>query len=56
MHPQTLKFSRETAETPPSHTRFAVGEHVEVNGVPFRIRKITAKDIVIRPVRATGTP
>lgn len=29
--------------------RFRVGEEVEINGVTFRVRKITRKDLVLRP-------
>jgi uncharacterized Zn finger protein len=31
---------------------FQVGEELELNGMSFKVRKITAKDLVLRPVRS----
>lgn len=40
--------------------KFRIGEQIEVKGEPFLIRKITKKDIIIRPMKSfsstTGTP
>jgi hypothetical protein len=40
--------------------KFHIGERVEVKGENFLIRKITKKDLILRPMRSssttTGTP
>jgi hypothetical protein len=51
MDPETKEFLPETKETPDDHPRFHVGDDWEMNGVLMRIRKITKKDIVLRPVK-----
>lgn len=53
MNPQTMEFEPETTETPrpPDWKRFTVGDPVMVNGVPMTIRKITKKDLLLRPVK-----
>ena len=40
--------------------KFKIGERIEVKGENFLIRKITKKDLILRPMRSssstTGTP
>lgn len=53
MGPTTKEFHKETPENAKkmvSWVKFRVGEEFELNGETFAIRKITKKDIVIRPV------
>ena len=54
MNPETKQFapiSDPVPEEKKNWKRFAVGDEVEVHGVPCRIRKITTKDLVLRPVK-----
>lgn len=42
----------EVAETlKPKRPKFEVGNIIEIDGVPFRLRKITKKDIILRPIK-----
>ncbi len=53
MNPETKEFEP-VPERPDSRTadwkRFHVGEVFTLNGVPMAIRKITRKDLILRPV------
>ena len=49
MNPETKQFEPITLETPGNWPRFKVGEEFELNGVKMCIRKITKKDIILRP-------
>jgi tartrate dehydratase beta subunit/fumarate hydratase class I family protein len=49
MNPETRTFEPETVETPEAWNRFSVGDKFTLNGVIMVIRKITKKDIVLRP-------
>lgn len=53
MNPRTKEFepidSPENA--PPGWAVFTVGHRVTINGTEFAIRKVTKKDIVLRPVK-----
>lgn len=50
MNPETLKFEPVTRCTPEDWKRLFLGQEIDVGGIPCRIRKITRKDIVLRPV------
>jgi len=54
MHKDTGQF-RELAPGEPLASResgpFIIGQEVVVNGQKLRIRKITKKDIILRPIR-----
>jgi len=49
MNPDTKTFEPETLETPEAWKRFSVGDEFTLNNVVMVIRKITKKDIVLRP-------
>lgn len=54
MNPETNRFERVpkvVANNDPraQWAQFRVGDEVEINGVLFAIRKITPKDLVLRP-------
>lgn len=49
MNPETRTFEPETAATPEGWPRFSVGEEFTLKGVVMVVRKVTKKDIVLRP-------
>lgn len=56
MNPETKHFERvpdkfEAKDARKDWPQFSVGFTFDLDGVKFRIRKITNKDIVIRPVK-----
>ena len=60
MNPDTYRFESITEDQSRSTPydkwkQFRIGEILEINGVRMRVRKITNKDIVLRPVREDGT-
>jgi len=56
MNPETKDFEPEVEGTPEDWPRFKVGQKFYNYYVEFRIRKITKKDIILRPVRASCGP
>ena len=52
MNPETKRFEPETERTPDNWPRFKVGQLFTLNDVRMKIRKVTKKDIVLRPVGA----
>jgi len=56
MNPETYEFEPVTDETPDDWVRFSIGEEVTINGVQCRIRKITKKDIIVRPIKGRLIP
>ena len=50
MNPETYEFEAVDEDTPDEWPRFKINEVVSVNGVEMRVRKITKKDIILRPV------
>lgn len=55
MNPETKRFEPETVRTPDDWPRFHIGEEFTLNGVRMRVRKVTRKDIVLRPVKSERT-
>lgn len=53
MQPVTKEFHHETPEKllPEDWPRFHIGQEFTLNNVKMRIRKITRKDIILRPVK-----
>lgn len=53
MDPKTKEFHpiESPQEAKPGWPVFTVGEKFTLNGVEFYVRKITAKDVLLRPVR-----
>ena len=51
-------FDKETMTTAKGLKCFAVGEIINIRGLPMRIRKITKKDLLLRPAAELipGTP
>lgn len=56
MNPETKRFEPETVRTPDGWPRFRVGEVFTLNGVRMRVRKVTNKDLVLRPVKDDRPP
>jgi len=52
MNPETKKFEPETVRTPDNWPRFSIGEEFTLNGVVMVVRKVTKKDIVLRPKKS----
>ena len=50
MNPETLEFEPVNSCTPSDWKRLFLGQQAEVGGILCRIRKITRKDIILRPV------
>lgn len=50
MNPETKRFEPVTQDTPDNFYQVAVGDKCEINGIKCRIRKITKKDIICRPI------
>ncbi len=50
MNPDTKEFEPITEKTPEDWPRFHIGEEFELNGVKMRVRKVTKKDVILRPV------
>lgn len=55
MNPETKRFEPETVRTPEGWPRFAVGERFTLKGVTMQVRKVTRKDVILRPVSGTGS-
>lgn len=55
MNPDTKEFTplQEPEDAPKDWPVFTVGQRVTVNGVAMAIRKVTRKDVILRPVRET---
>ena len=57
MNPDTQEFVQMTDENLLRHPemsdwkRFHVGERFELNGVAMEVRKITKKDVLLRPIK-----
>jgi hypothetical protein len=57
MNPDTREFVEMTDENLSKHPemtdwkRFSVGERFELHGVTMEVRKITKKDVLLRPVK-----
>jgi hypothetical protein len=56
MNPDTKRFEPVADSLPPTDKRalwptFKIGQEFEVNGVAFVVRKVTNKDLVLRPKR-----
>jgi len=51
MNPETLEFQPTTSSVPKGWLVFNVGDTLTIKDMVFRIRKITKKDIIIRPVK-----
>lgn len=61
MNPETKEFSKVTKDdiesglykdggARGSWKLFNIGQEIEINGVTFRVRKITNKDVILRPL------
>jgi hypothetical protein len=50
MSPDTKLFEPETENTPGDWPRFSINQEFELNGVKMRVRKITKKDVILRPL------
>lgn len=51
MNPETKRFTPVTTDTPPDWPRVQVGQESIVCGIPCRVRKVTRKDIIMRPIK-----
>jgi hypothetical protein len=51
VNPETKEFIPVSPSTPPEWPRFHVGQEFILNGVTMRVRKITKKDVFLRPVK-----
>ena len=51
MNPKTYEFEPETTNTPEDWKRLSIGQTFTINGVLMKIRKVTKKDIILRPVK-----
>ena len=57
MDPNTKEFVQMTDENLNIHPemkswkRFSIGERFELNGVMMEVRKITKKDVLLRPIK-----
>lgn len=58
MNPDTHEFTQMTDENLHKHPemvdwkQFRIGEEFELNGIKMQIRKITKKDILLRPSKS----
>jgi len=50
MNPDTRTFENETDATPRDWIRFGVGEILTIKGISMEIKKITKRDLTIRPL------
>jgi len=53
MNPDTKTFHPEVQhgpDLPPSWPRLKIGDVINVRGWGYRVRKITKKDVILRPV------
>ena len=53
MNKDTGEFRKlgQDAKARPGEIEFAIGEIVKVKGAEFRVRKITKRDLILRPIR-----
>lgn len=56
MNPETKEFEQMPEVVSLDDRRlqwpqFKIGQPVEINGVQFAIRKVTKKDVILRPIR-----
>jgi len=51
MNPKTQEFEPVTADTPKDWKQFSIGNTFVLNGVLMAVRKITKKDIILRPAK-----
>lgn len=54
MNPRTMEFEPISEPPPPEKKEwpvFRVGDMFELNGVKMAVRKVTRRDVVLRPVK-----
>jgi len=51
MNPETYEFEPVTSCTPEDWKKLFIGQQIDVAGILCRVRKITRKDIILRPVQ-----
>jgi hypothetical protein len=49
-HEVTEKVERKIEEDPARWRLFSIGQEIVIEGWRYRVRKVTAKDLVLRPV------
>ena len=54
IHQELAELYQERPETR-DWKKFKIGEHVEIKGETFYVRKITKKDLIIRPLKSYTT-